>query len=84
MEKIKNELRPEIEINTFLNKPRHTLFSLMKSWSALRAEKIKIYKEITRPMAIYIEKFWTLTEGTAKRLAVFEKVLRRSFLGELK
>ena len=60
----------------------YALLPLLKSQSALRAEKIKIYKTLIRPVATYEAEFWTLNKDIAKRLASFgRKVLRQMFGG---
>jgi hypothetical protein len=56
---------------------------LLKSHKVLRAEKVKIYKTLARPVATYGAESWTLNADIAKRLAAFgRKVLRRMF-GEI-
>jgi hypothetical protein len=49
----KNELRPEIETRITNANTACELRPLLKSQSVLRAEKIKIYKTIIRPVATY-------------------------------
>jgi hypothetical protein len=73
---LKKELQVQIE-HTY-----DALLSLLKSKSILRAEKIKICKTITRPVAIYRAESWTLNKDIGKWLAFSErKVLRRMFGG---
>jgi hypothetical protein len=77
----KNELRPEIEkriINA--NIAYYALLPLLKSQSVPRAQKVKIYKTLIRPVVTYRAEAWTLNKDIAKGLAVFEqKILRRIF-----
>ena len=81
----KNELRPVTEIRIKnANWAYYALLPLLKSQSALRAEKIKIHKTLIRPMTMYGAEFWTLNKDIAKRLATLEKkknVLRRMYGG---
>jgi len=61
---MQNKLRSGIEKRiTDWNKSFHALFSLLKSWSVLRVEREKNDETVTRPVAAYGEKFWTLNEG---------------------
>jgi hypothetical protein len=63
-----------------VNRAYYALLPILKSQSVLKAQKIKIYKTLTRPDTHAAES-WTLSKGNAKWLAAFErKVLR---LGEL-
>ena len=58
------------------------ILPLLKSQSVTRADKIKIYKTLTRPEATYRAEYWTLNKDIAKWLAIFERnVLRRDFGG---
>jgi hypothetical protein len=77
----KNELRPEIEKRiTNANRAYYALLSLLKSQSVGRAEKVKIYKTLIRPVVTYGAEAWTLNKDIAKGLSVFErKILRRIF-----
>jgi 5-hydroxyisourate hydrolase-like protein (transthyretin family) len=50
----KNELRPEIEKRiTNANRAHYALLPLLKSQSVCRAEKVKIYKTLIRPVVTY-------------------------------
>jgi hypothetical protein len=50
----KNELRPEIEKRiTNSNRAYYALLPVLKSQLALRAEKVKIYKTLIRPVVTY-------------------------------
>jgi hypothetical protein len=77
----KNELRPEIEKRiTNANRAHYALLPLLKSQSVRRAEKVKIYKTLIRPVVTYGAEAWTFNKDIAKGLAVFEqKILRRIF-----
>jgi len=47
-------------------------------YALIRAEKMKIYRTLIKPVAAYRAEFWTLNKDIAKRLATFEgRVLRR-------
>ena len=60
----------------------YALVPLLKGQSVLSAEKIKICKTLTRPVATYGAQSWTLNKDIAKQLATSEiKVLRRMFWG---
>jgi uncharacterized protein involved in tellurium resistance len=60
----KNELRPEIEKGiTNANRAYNALLSLLKSQSVRRAEKVKIYKTLIRPVVTYGAEAWTLLKG---------------------
>ena len=63
---------------TYANRAHYALLRLQKSQSVIRAEKLKIYKLLTRPEATYGAESWTLNKDIAKWLAAFErKVLKR-------
>ena len=79
----KNKSRPKIE-KRITNEKRayYALLYLLKSRKILRAEKVKIYKTLIRPMATYEAEFWTLNKDIAKWLAAFgRKVLKQMFGG---
>jgi hypothetical protein len=44
-----------------------------KGQSIFRAEKIKIYKTLIRPVATYRAESWTLHKDIAKQLAALKK-----------
>jgi len=53
-------------------------------YAFIRAEKMKIYRTLIKPVAAYRAEFWTLNKDIVKWLATFEgRVLRRGW-GELK
>jgi hypothetical protein len=80
----KNELKPEIEKRiTNVNRAYFALLPILKSQSVLRAEKIKMYKTLTRPVT-HRAGSWTLSKGTAKRLACFERKVLRRLTGGIK
>jgi hypothetical protein len=54
---------------------------LPKSHKILRAEKVKICKTLTRPLATYGAESWTLNTDIAKRLAAFERKVPRIIFG---
>jgi len=69
----KNESRPEIKKGiTNVNRAYYALLPTQKSQSVLKAQKIKIYKTLIRPVTHAAES-WTLSKGTAKWLAAFER-----------
>jgi hypothetical protein len=70
----KNDLIPEIERRIKdVNSAYFAILSLLKNQSVLRAEKLKIYKTLIKPVATYGAEFWTLNKDTAKWLVSLEK-----------
>jgi hypothetical protein len=64
----KNEIRPEIEKRiTNATRTYYALLPLLKNHSVLRAEKIKIYKTLIRPVVTYGVEVWTLNKDIIKR-----------------
>jgi hypothetical protein len=58
----------------------HTVQSLLSSYLLSRNVKVKIYKTIILPVALYGHETWSLTLREKHRLRVFEnRVLRRIF-----
>jgi hypothetical protein len=56
----KNELRPDIDKRiTNTSRAYYALLPLLKSQSVIRAEKIKIYKTLIRPVTTYAAETWT-------------------------
>ena len=71
-----------VKKNYDANRAYYALLCLLNSHKVPRAEKVKIYKTLARPMATYAAESCTLNTDIAKRLAAFErKVLRRRFWG---
>jgi hypothetical protein len=83
--KNKNELRPEIEKRiTNANRAYYALLPVLKNQLVLRAEKVKIYKTLIRPVVTYGAESWTLNKDIAKGLAVFERKILRRIFGTIK
>jgi len=80
-QKKKSELCLEIHKNA--NEAHNAFLPLIKSQSVFRAEKIKIYKTLIRPVATYRAESWTLHKDIAKQLAAL-KINLDEYLGELK
>jgi hypothetical protein len=59
------------------------LLPLLKSQSVLRAEKLKIYMALIRPVATYGTESCTLNIGIAEWLAAFKEKFEEECLGEL-
>ena len=57
------------------------LTRILKTRAVQRAEKIKIYKSLIRPVITYGAKVWTLNKETTKRLALFERKVLPRILG---
>jgi hypothetical protein len=69
----KNKLRSEIaKIITNTNGAYYALHPLLKSQSALRAEKKELYTTLIEPLATYGAEPGTVNKDTAKQLAAFE------------
>ena len=81
----KNALIPEIERRIKdVNSAYFALLSLLKNQSVLRAEKLKMYKTLIKPVAIYGAEFWTLKKDIAKRLDSLEnKNCKKNVWGNL-
>jgi len=59
----------------------YVLLPLLRSPTVPRAEKIKIYKTLIRPVATYGAESWTLNEDVAKQLATSERKGLRTISG---
>jgi hypothetical protein len=56
---------------TNANEEYYALLPLLKGQSVLKAEKIKIYKTLIRPVATYGAESWALNKDIAKEMDAF-------------
>jgi hypothetical protein len=81
----KNKLRPEIEKRITIANTAYCVFlRSLKSHKILRAERVKIFKTLIRPVATYEAEFWTWNKDIAKWLATFERKVLRGMCGGIK
>ena len=74
----KSELCLEIKKKfTNANEEYYALLPLLKGQSVLKAEKIKIYKILIRPVATYGAESWALNKDIAKEMDAFGWKIRK-------
>ena len=74
----KSELCLEIKKKfTNANEEYYALLPLLKGQSVLKAEKIKIYKTLIRPVATYGAESWALNKDIAKEMDAFGWKIRK-------
>jgi hypothetical protein len=74
----------EVEIKKRIMSANEVYFSLlpiMKSQLAHRKDKLRLYKNLIRPVLCYGCEAWTMTQSSEERLAIFERKILRRILG---
>jgi hypothetical protein len=62
----------------------NTCRTLFKSKLVSRKSKLKLYRSVIRPVAVYGCETWVLTESIIQRLSVFERKIVRKIFGPTK
>jgi len=70
-----------LEILKNANEAHYALLPLIKGQSVFRAEKIKIYKTLLRPVATYRAESWTLLKDIDKQLDTFKENIKINVCG---
>ncbi|WP_346303773.1 reverse transcriptase family protein [Pantoea sp. Morm] len=84
---ISRRLEEDTEIRSRLgaaNRAYYSLNKLMRSRLLTRKTKIRIYKTLIRPVAVYACETWTLNKTTVQMLDRFERKILRRILGPVK
>jgi hypothetical protein len=58
-----------------------SILPIIKSQLAHRKDKLRLYKNLIRPVLYYGCEAWTMTQSSEERLAIFERKILRRILG---